>query len=428
MIFFKLIEEKLEDRIIKNFIILGISVFRKEVSLVEKKKFLFGVRIFYKKLVKENIVVNIDFNFLHKSGKKIQIWFDHSLGGGTEFYSLRKFEELKKDYIIIRLQGLGTFVRVTYFGISNEENSTVVIKLNKFFTLIKNLSVETIVINNLVGYQNINLLLQEISYLKKTSLKIKFLLHDFFCICPSINMIDDSDYWCDCRDFSKCSICLKKIKNRLPINVISIKEWHKLWEVFFYNYVDEIVVFSKSSFEILCRYYPNIKEITKIIPHKVSVLRKVNIKSHEFINIATIGYIGFNKGINYLFEIDKLINNFNNINMYVIGYTNESFVNIKQTGKYNIKELPDLVEQLEIDAFFILSICPETFSYTTSEAISMGVPVICFNLGAQAEKVSSYDKGLVLNKAPMKDNLNEIVSFIKTIRIKEKNIKYNLVK
>jgi glycosyltransferase involved in cell wall biosynthesis len=44
----------------------------------------------------------------------------------------------------------------------------------------------------------------------------------------------------------------------------------------------------------------------------------------------------------------------------------------------------------------IPSIWPETFSYTTSEAILLGYPVVCFDLGAPACRVRTYDCGMVV--------------------------------
>ena len=87
--------------------------------------------------------------------------------------------------------------------------------------------------------------------------------------------------------------------------------------------------------------------------------------------------------------------------------------NIKITGAYNPSKLPDLMQRHKIDIVFIPSIWPETFSYTTSEAISMGLPVACYNMGAPSERVEQYSRGLVLNEISPKENLNQILEFIK---------------
>ncbi|WP_330582768.1 glycosyltransferase [Suipraeoptans intestinalis] len=50
----------------------------------------------------------------------------------------------------------------------------------------------------------------------------------------------------------------------------------------------------------------------------------------------------------------------------------------------------------DIDIFLIPSIWPETFSYTTEEIMQMGMPVMSFDIGAPAERIKKYEKGLII--------------------------------
>ena len=59
-------------------------------------------------------------------------------------------------------------------------------------------------------------------------------------------------------------------------------------------------------------------------------------------------------------------------------------------GRYKVSELDKIIMEQGISAVLFPSICPETFSYTVSELIHVGIPVACFNLGAQAEKIKGY--------------------------------------
>ena len=65
----------------------------------------------------------------------------------------------------------------------------------------------------------------------------------------------------------------------------------------------------------------------------------------------------------------------------------------------------------DIDLFFIPSIWPETFSYTTSEIMSMHMPVAVFPIGAPVERVKHYEKGLVLKETDAKSALKELWEF-----------------
>jgi glycosyltransferase involved in cell wall biosynthesis len=75
------------------------------------------------------------------------------------------------------------------------------------------------------------------------------------------------------------------------------------------------------------------------------------------------------------------------------------------TGRYDKKNLPNIVKQFNITKFFIPSIWPETFSYTADEIMQMGYPLIVFDLGAPAERVRNYELGMVIEM----DKINEVL-------------------
>ncbi len=65
--------------------------------------------------------------------------------------------------------------------------------------------------------------------------------------------------------------------------------------------------------------------------------------------------------------------------------------------------------------FLIPSVWPETFSYTTSEIISMGFPVAVLPVGAPVERVKRYAKGLVLKNEKPENIVEEMISLWKTL-------------
>ncbi len=87
-----------------------------------------------------------------------------------------------------------------------------------------------------------------------------------------------------------------------------------------------------------------------------------------------------------------------NIRLRLIGTSDEEIESpvFSQTGRYTREEIPRLTLEQDIDMFLIPSVWPETFSYTTSEIISMGFPVAVLPVGAPVERVKRYAKGLVL--------------------------------
>lgn len=120
------------------------------------------------------------------------------------------------------------------------------------------------------------------------------------------------------------------------------------------------------------------------------------------------------KGLDVVKEMIKEIEMQNlNIRMKLIGVSDEEIDSpvFSCTGRYTRDELPRLTMEEDIDLFFIPSIWPETFSYTTSEIMSMHMPVAVFPIGAPVERVKHYEKGLVLKETDAKSALKEFREF-----------------
>mgnify|MGYP003637598794 FL=1 len=62
-------------------------------------------------------------------------------------------------------------------------------------------------------------------------------------------------------------------------------------------------------------------------------------------------------------------------------------------GPYDVSEIPDLVARYGITCWLVPSIWPETFSFTTHEALATGLPTFAFDLGAQGDAVRNAANG-----------------------------------
>ena len=92
-------------------------------------------------------------------------------------------------------------------------------------------------------------------------------------------------------------------------------------------------------------------------------------------------------------------NNINDYHFILIGKNTKKIKSEKLTvlGEYKRDNLMNILRANSIDAILIPSIWPETFSYTTAEAIVSGYPVMCFGIGGQADQVYQYEKGGGMN-------------------------------
>ncbi|MBR6685074.1 MAG: glycosyltransferase [Alphaproteobacteria bacterium] len=349
------------------------------------------------------------------------LWFDHALGGGTETYSKRQFNKLQNKFEILRIQYRPRNKRFHITRVQNKNHLYTTAQATDIQQFAHQINIDKIVVNNLVGYPNALDILHIIKNIAATQYirpHISVRGHDFQSICPSFNLINCDGAYCKLNYKTGCENCWKRkimatnptANATLKSGATSIKIWQQNWRNFLEQSADEIVVFSDAIKDIFVTAYPNIKNKIVVIPHETQNLRHVKIPKHKKINLAVLGNISWQKGANVIREMAQHIDK--NINIIIIGNMRPAPKNIRIYGRYKTDDLPRIMEKQKIDAVFIPSVWPETFSYTTSEAMSMGLPVICFDMGAPAERVKHYAKGLVLKTINPPENLNEIIEFI----------------
>ena len=115
------------------------------------------------------------------------------------------------------------------------------------------------------------------------------------------------------------------------------------------------------------------------------------------LRVAFIGGLDMSKGSRVVYDIVK--KGSKDVQWYSFGTIgDEKLENLKQDnyvslGTYNQKDLPTLLKMHEIDVIGILSIWPETYSYTMSESIINGIPVIVSDVGALGERQRRLNAG-----------------------------------
>jgi glycosyltransferase involved in cell wall biosynthesis len=120
-------------------------------------------------------------------------------------------------------------------------------------------------------------------------------------------------------------------------------------------------------------------------------------------NIAHIGCLPEMKGIELFNRLscDKSIN----VKWFVIGPLEihekqklYDWSNVVSTGWFNgFNELKHYIELFNIDLIVSFSMCPESFSYTLSEAWKLGLPVVGSSLGAIGNRIKKCNGGWVVN-------------------------------
>ncbi len=135
--------------------------------------------------------------------------------------------------------------------------------------------------------------------------------------------------------------------------------------------------------------------------------------SETKLNVAFIGGLNKAKGGEIVNEIVE--NCCEDVNWYVFGGIGVEELmcqkrdNLVKTGYYMPDDLPALLRLHEIDVICILSIWPETYSYTLTEAVMNGIPVIVTDVGALGRRVREMQCGWTIPLEHLKDSFLDIV-------------------
>jgi hypothetical protein len=129
--------------------------------------------------------------------------------------------------------------------------------------------------------------------------------------------------------------------------------------------------------------------------------------------IAILGALSFQKGYRVLLACaqDAEARDLP-LEFVVIGYSRDDAAlfatgRVFVTGQYKEEELEELLDRESCDAFFFASVTPETWCYTLTPTLSMGRPIVAFDIGAIAERLKLSGVG---NLIPLETSIDDINS------------------
>lgn len=356
--------------------------------------------------------------------------FDHNLSGGaTSYLEKQKCKWFQEDacVTIVRYD----FVKGRYVLLF--ENGEIKLRyscknLSELLYASKWIHYDEIYINELVTYPKLWETLDLLVELKeKNNAKLIMLMHDYFALCPTINLVTEDFHYCGMPGGAQCENCYNKKNYVEEYQCASQTDWIKRWNAFFEK-CTEVRAFSEDTYKRVENSFSGNYNLT-LVPHQVNYMVPIH-KNHTWSKTVTIGLLGVlidHKGSRLIEEMLQEIEKKNlDVRIVLIGKVTgtslSKYKNFKETGEYHVAEIPKLVYENDIDIFMMASIWPETFSYTTDEVIKMGMPVASFDFGAPAERIKEYEKGLILSKREAETVLREIELYVKENCKKESQI------
>jgi GT2 family glycosyltransferase/glycosyltransferase involved in cell wall biosynthesis/SAM-dependent methyltransferase len=366
----------------------------------------------------------------HRAKKRV-LYVLHSLGGGTEKQVGDLMDSLKKTYAFFIAQvfedelvftEVNNGERIRYYfpmrsfapsGASDPEYREI---MRKF---IAGCSIDLIHVHHLMGHS-----FDIFRIGSELGIPVLFTVHDFFSLCPTINLLDENGRYCNLPALPSCNRCMKKTFGH---DAGFLESWRSLYRDGF-SLCDHLIAPSRSATEILTRCYPDVEQKCRVIPHgydagtgKEPAPAMGDYGTRAF-HIAYIGNLAYHKGreIFYTLAGSRDLSGITRWSVLGIsdlhreaGYYPENNVTI--TGPFlDFSHLRQLVRENKIDLILLPAIWPETYSFTLSEAWDLGIPVLGSDLGAIGERIRKTGGGWTVDISDTRAVQEKILAIIRT--------------
>jgi len=232
--------------------------------------------------------------------------------------------------------------------------------------------------------------------------------HDYYPFCPALNITFGNICGrCSSDDLHRCTEA--NPHHRFFRNVPP-SEWEKLRKAFTERVLRSPIPLVAPSASVRKNYSELVPEIADrfvVIPHAARVFEGGPLRiAHDLrrrLRIVVLGSLAPHKGGGLLREIASQISSFGDLFLVGCGEsgrTFEEFSNVTVIREYEWAELPGLLSTIRPDLGLLLSIVPETFSYTLHELMNLGVPPVATRLGSFADWVEDGVNGFLCDPTP----------------------------
>lgn len=325
----------------------------------------------------------------------------HSRGGGTERHLLEQTEQLigrgwgvfelrpvaRTRSLSLRHFSLFGLPNLGHISLDDEQVLTEVLSL---------LHITDLHIHHLIDFPP-DAVGRLVALARQLKLHVHVAVHDYYLVCPRVNMVSPQGRFCGEPDTSACDRCLQA-DGHLGSNP-SIVAWRRAWLPLLHA-AERVVVPSHDVAARLRRMLP--APIPLVVqaheaspPSGLSAVRSK--RPGEALRVLVIGAISRIKGFEVLLALARTVREQGlPLEVSLLGFSPEdgrlASEGVRLLGPYFDADLPDRIQAAQPHLIWIPSIWPETYCYVLSAALRSGTQVAVFDLGAQAERVRAHDE------------------------------------
>ncbi|WNL40129.1 glycosyltransferase [Halomonas sp. PAMB 3232] len=335
--------------------------------------------------------LNIDVARLRKSAKPRVLMVNHQRGGGTERHCQELAATLKGEveWLMLRPSPVGG-ARLTMLDEAESMALDYVLPdaFDELVDMLKALGVTHVHFHHVLGFDK--RILDLAGALGATQ---DVTLHDYYAVCPQISLTPIDHRYCGEKGVEQCRQCLSEQPAPDGSTITQWRERHAAWLL----KSDRVISPSQDAAERFKGYIPELEVQVAVHPDQEGVRYPAPAwqapVEGEPLRVAVIGALSIIKGADVLESVAALASKKGlNIEFKLFGFAYRSLKplpNLSVTGAYRDDELAALVSAWQPHVAWFPPIWPETYSYTLSTCLQLGLPVVASNLGALPERLQA---------------------------------------
>ncbi len=263
-------------------------------------------------------------------------------------------------------------------------------ELDTLVALLRDLGVVHVHFHHLIGHTP-----QILDLPRRLHVPYDFTAHDYYSFCPQISLTDHRNSYCGELGVEQCHGCLQR--SPAPGGA-SIEEWRARHGGFITS-ARHVLAPSRDAARRLLHYFPQARvhaaPHTDFAPDEQAPVPAPRLLAADApLRIVVIGALSSIKGADVLEDLAvAAAREHAPLDLHLVGFAYRSLRTMPRArltvhGEYDEKDLPRLLEWLRPDVVWFPAQWPETYSYTLSACLKLGLPVVVPDLGAFPERVT----------------------------------------
>jgi glycosyltransferase involved in cell wall biosynthesis len=262
--------------------------------------------------------------------------------------------------------------------------------------IVRDYGVSAIIVSSLVGH-SLDVL--------RLAVPAIVVCHDYYPLCAAITLVFNEAVCEKCGEAELRSCNESNPHNRFFLNGPP-PVWLELRRAFEQELVRRkipLIAPTPSVRDYYCRLAPLVRDNFQVIPHGAARITATPLPlppaGRAGLRIVVLGSIAPHKGMGILREI--IASAPSSFEFHLVGCGVEgvhAFGSMKRVSvipRYDWIDLPDIMRRIEPDLGLLVSIVPETFSYTLQEFMDMGIPTVCTRIGSFANRIREGESGFL---------------------------------